>query len=340
MKPSLLICLLLFLPFSVVAIDAPAVGIELEAQDAADLRALRALVALPDSKIDLAQAKIAMDRMIDPSVDAASTNQRLDALTAAIKARIPAGASSRAKLDILLSSLHQPGPWNEYRPFQYDFDDPLGTNIRNKLLSTYLDTRKGNCVSMPVLFTILGQRLGLDVHLALAPLHFLVKFRTDEGQWLNVEATGGGFKSEAGYVTELAITPVAMQNGIYLRSLSRRESVGALTHPLMEHAHAMTKQSRRIAISDFALEMNPKDVWAMIHKASASSHLNHERYIDPHGGWQHIPVEFQAESLRLAKENIAWFKRAEALGWTPTTPEQDAAYLAKIRAEKAARSGE
>ena len=314
--------------------------VELDARDQSDLKTLRELVASPDAKIDLAQAKIAMDRMVDPSVDAAATIRRLDEFTVAIKARIPDGASSRAKLDILLSSLHQSGPWNAYRPFQYDFDDPLGTNLRNKLLSTYLDTRKGNCVSMPVLFTILGQRLGLDVHLASAPLHFLVKFRTDDGQWLNVEATGGGFKSEAGYISELAITPTAMRNGIYLRALSQRESVGTLTYMLMEHAHATTKQSRRIAIADFALEINPRDVWAMIHKASASARLNDQRYIEPYGGWQNIPAEFQAASIRLAEENIAWFKRAEALGWTPTTPEQDAAYLAKIRAEKAARSGD
>jgi hypothetical protein len=74
-----------------------------------------------------------------------------------LKAMFPVMANSRVKVEALKKYLYVAGPWNDNRPFQYDLDDPLGQNIRNKLLSSYLDSHKGNCVSMPSLFVVLGR---------------------------------------------------------------------------------------------------------------------------------------------------------------------------------------
>ena len=49
-------------------------------------------------------------------------------------------------------------------------------------MSHYLATRKGNCVSMPVLFVILGQKLGLPITLAIAPNHVFAKYKRDNGE--------------------------------------------------------------------------------------------------------------------------------------------------------------
>ena len=48
--------------------------------------------------------------------------------------------------------IYEPGEWNNFQPYQYDMDDPLGTKLSNKLLSHYLAAKKGNCVTMPFLF--------------------------------------------------------------------------------------------------------------------------------------------------------------------------------------------
>lgn len=227
-----------------------------KAMDDPNIQALRQLFATPENRLDLARAKVAIDRMIDPAIDEAATLKQLDELATSIRNRFPAGASSRAKLDVLLSSLYRPGPWNDHRPFSYDLSDPLGTAIRNKLLSTYLTTRKGNCVSMPILVMLLGQKLGLDVTLATAPLHVLVKFQGDDGQWINVETTSGGFKQDASYQREMGITPLAMTNQIYLRPLSKRESLGVIASTLMEHYGDINRQNHRIQVANLALEAN------------------------------------------------------------------------------------
>lgn len=303
-----------------------------------NIKALRKLLATPEAQLDLAKAKLTIDHMIDPKVDVLGTLKQLDALAATVKARFPAGASSRAKIDILLSSLYQPGPWNKGRPFRYDLADPLGKNIRNKLISTYLATRKGNCVSMPVLFAILAQKLGLNVTLATAPGHVLAKFGDDATrQWLNVEATAGGFKYDSSYEQETGISQAAIKNEIYLRPLGQREAVGVLMSTLMEHYSNHKQSDDLLAVANMALAANPKDVVAMIFKANAYYLQLQDQYTKRYPTPAHIPAAKRESYTKLSHDNLAWFAKAEALGWTEPTQAQEAIYLKSIQREKTAR---
>ena len=158
----------------------------------ANLHTIRAILQSSDQDIDLAKAKLTIDRMIDPAIDVRRTLAQLDVMADAIRARLPRKPFSREIVEALRVYLYEPGPWNESRPYRYDFDDPFGRTIRNKLLPVYLETRKGNCVSMPLLFIILGQKLGLDVTAATVPAHVLVKYRDEQGRLHGFEATSGG----------------------------------------------------------------------------------------------------------------------------------------------------
>jgi len=208
-----------------------------------------------------------------------------------------------------------------------------------KLLSHYLVARKGNCVSMPILVVILGQRLGLPVTLATAPEQLLVKYLDADGQWLNIEATAGGFKYDSSYAHELDISPKATANGIYLRPLGPRESAGAMLSTVMEFHAINGRQAQRIAVADLALTVNPKDVMAMIHKGAAYYMLLQERYVSQYPDPADIPPAQRNDFQVISRENLAWYAKAEALGWTPPTQEQDANYLRNIQRERSQRQG-
>lgn len=301
------------------------------------LAALRAQFTLPEDRIDLLQAKLIIDRLIAPSIDAAAVSREIDALVAATKARTPPMASKRGQMDALLSTLYKPGAWNDNRPFSYDLSDPMGHNRRNKLLSTYLASRKGNCVSMPILVAILGQRLGLMTTLATAPEHLLVKFVDGNGMWINVEATGGGYKFDSSYERETGITPIAIKNEIYLRPLSPREAVGAMASTLMEHYSAMKDGGALLAVADMALAANPKDTVAMVHKANANYLLLQARYVSRYPRPVDIPEDKQKDFQTLSRENLAWFAKAEQLGWVQPSLEKEQNYLQSVEQERARR---
>ncbi|MGN6320336.1 MAG: transglutaminase family protein [Dyella sp.] len=300
-----------------------------------NLAALKALLAEPENRVDLAQAEVTIERMIDPTVKPAATLHELDAWADRVSARIPPGASNMQKLVALNTTLYQPGPWNDNRPFAYDFDDPLGKDIQNKLLTTYLKTRKGNCVSMPMLYVILGQKIGLDMTLATAPLHVFVKFHQDDGTWLNVEATSGGTLRDQGYVDQFHIQPRALLTGIYLRPLSKKESVGVLIDTLEEfYAHHRAPEFQ-LDLTELALGNNPKDVLSLLMRGSAYYHLLQTRYLSRYARPEDIPASQQADYQMLSNNNLMLFAKAERLGWREPTVQEDVHYLQQIQHDKA-----
>lgn len=305
---------------------------------ASDLSPLRAQFQLPDNRVDYAAAKLEVDRIIDPSTDTAAVRRQLDQWERAVRGNVPANPTARQVLDALLKTLYVPGEWNQGKPFTYDLSDPLGKNPKNKQLATYLTTRKGNCVSMPILFVILGQRLGLTVALAMAPNHLLVKFADDEQQmWLNIEATAGGFKYDSSYQRETGISDAALDNGLYLRPLLPHEGVGVIASTLLEHYGAKKDTDALMAVADLALAANPKDPAAMIWKANAYYLQTQQRFTSKYPNPADVPPALHGEYARLTRENLAWFAKAESLGWTQKTPEQEANYLQSIQREKTRR---
>lgn len=299
------------------------------------LAALRAQFALPDDRVDYATAKLTVDQLIDPDTDASAVRQALDHWTQVVRANVPAGANGRQMLEALLKTLYQPGAWNDGRPFRYDLDDPQGKLPANKRLATYLATRKGNCVSMPILVAILGQRLGLTVTLSTAPEHVLAKFADNTLQaWINVEATGGGYKRDDSYVRDTGINQTALDHEIYLRPLHPHESVGVIASTLMEHYARLGDGDALMEVADLALAANPRDTVAMIWKANACYLLIQTRFQRIYPNAADIPPMQVADLQHLQRENQTWFAKAQALGWAETTPDQDARYLQSIEREK------
>nr|WP_255692674.1 transglutaminase family protein [Luteimonas sp. XNQY3] len=304
----------------------------------AELSQLQAHFERPDSGVDYLEAKLLVDGLIDPETDVAAVRREIDTWERAVRAEMPVGADARGTLDALLKTLYQPSVWNQDQPFAYDLDDPLGRSADSKRLAAYLKTRRGNCVSMPILFVILGQRLDLPVAFATAPHHVLVKFADDVQQvWLNVEATAGGFKWDESYERETGITPAALENGLYLRPLTRREGVGVIAGTLMEHFAGAQDADALMQVADLALTANPQDSAAMLWKANAYYLQLQARYVERYPTAADIPAELHADYLYRRQENLAWFAKAEALGWSPRPPEQVAEYLRSIEREKAQR---
>ena len=299
---------------------------------------LRALFAMDERELDYATAKIVVDRLIDPGTDEAEIRRQLDHWERAIRANIPADATPSQRFDALVDTLYQSGPWNHGRPFTYDLEDPLGKVPANKRLATYLATRKGNCISMPILVLILGQRLGLPLALATAPRHVFVKVHdTGEQAWRNFEATAGGFKLDSSYVRETHIAPRAIEHAIYLRPLSPREGLGVIAGTLMEHHAARGDGDALMELAELTLAANPRDTSAMLWKANAYSLQIQSRYVARYPDANDIPQAQRADYLHRSRENFAWFARAEQLGWTQQTPEQEAEYLRSIERERLRR---
>lgn len=283
---------------------------------------VRSLLQTPDSETSFAEAKLALDRSVDPSVDVDGTLAELDRMTATVEkmlAMLPpeAAATDLERMKALRAFIYKPGWWNDNKPFGYDLSDPYGHAPGAQLLSHYLATRKGNCVSMPVLFVALGEKLGLAVTLAAAPEHLFVKWMDRAtGKTWNLEATSGaGFTRDEHYRKLLPMTDEAIRNGVYLKALSRKKAIAALATDVLSQLLRAGRYEEAIQTADVLLQAWPADVNAMIGKGSAYAGLLKRDFVSRYKSERDIPKDKLAEAQRLSRENSRAFAQAEALGW-------------------------
>jgi regulator of sirC expression with transglutaminase-like and TPR domain len=300
-----------------------------------EAKRLRGILKQSEQEIDLAKTKLTIDKLIDPAIDVEANLQKIDAMVARIKAMPDFSNSSTAKMLAIKRYLYEPGEWNNHQPYQYDMDDPMGTKISHKLLTHYLTSKKGNCITMPFLFVILGQRLDIDVTASTAPLHVLVKFKDDTtGNAYNLETTSGANPArDIWYREQMPMTDQAIANGVYLRPLTRKETVAVMATVLAEYYFEQQEFEKAITISDLRLEYYPKYVEAMIMKGSAYYRLLSKYYFEKYRSPDQIPVNQRGHFEYLSQNNRLWFAKAEALGWHEPRKEDDEKYLQKVNQE-------
>ncbi|CAN5243709.1 transglutaminase family protein [soil metagenome] len=266
---------------------------------------------------DLLDIKLAVDAMVDPSITAPKGRAAFEALAAALKALSAEAKGSNAKLNVLRRFLTESGPWNGGRPFSYDMADPLGTNPANKLLARYIDTRLGNCVTMPMLAMLLGRRIGLTMTLAVAPSHVFVKYTDDAGAVWNLEATSGlGFTRDVWYRRNLPMTDAAVAKGTYLRALSDEENAALMATLLVEHHLAAKRPDEAIAAANVILRHAPRDAYVLAKRGSAYALKLRRDVIALYPDLGALPLDIRLYADGLYRNNQADFAAAEALGWT------------------------
>ncbi|KQU79352.1 hypothetical protein ASD00_36520 [Ensifer sp. Root31] len=279
-------------------------------------RNVEALVTQPDR--DLAAIKLAVDGMLDPSVDVGKEAAKIDEMSKRLADMIPPGASEADKLQYLRQFLYEAGPWNDNRPFEYDLSDPLGTHPDNRKLSQYLATRRGNCITMPMLMMFLGSRIGLNMTLAQAPLHVFIKYTDASGTTWNLEATsGGGAARDLWYRQKLPMSDTAVSRGTYLRALTREETVALIASPVVDHLISAGEFEQAVAVSDVLLRHYPTFAYVLAKRGTAYGGLLKREVIDKYRRSADIPPDLRARADDWYRQNLASFARAEALGWRP-----------------------
>lgn len=274
--------------------------------------------ALFEPSLSLLDIKLSVDAMIDPSVDGATIENMVDRMAADIAAMAGKNANSASKLAALKRYLYESGSWNDYKPFQYDLEDPLGEKPANRLLQRYMTTRRGNCITMPLLILALGERLGLTMTLAEAPLHVFIKYSDDEGKIWNLEATSGaGFTRDAWYRQKLPMSDHAVMNGVYLRALSHEETAALVASLLIEHHIARGDFERAIASSEVLLRHYPNFAYGLVKQGSAYGGMLRRELSGKFTRMEDIPAGLKARADQWYRRNREAFARAEALGWRP-----------------------
>lgn len=183
------------------------------------------------------------------------------------KERVKAYSSLFSVLCDTIPIIDQQGKEYVYIPFEYDFNDPFGhENWDNMFLSKLLETGRGNCHSLPYLYKVLAEEIGVTAHLALAPNHTYIKHRNERDGWYNTELTSGIFPIDPWLMASGYVHLDAIRNGVYMKALDDKESIALCLVDLAlgYQTHEFYDLDFVIKCANKALEYFPNYISAMM----------------------------------------------------------------------------
>ncbi|WP_394693131.1 transglutaminase family protein [Hyphobacterium sp.] len=280
---------------------------------------IREIIASVDDETDLTAIKLRLDQIVDPAINVEAGIATIERMASEVRAMAGPNPSNVHLLVTLRQYLYDEGAWNGFQPFAYDHNDPLGEHLPNKLLPNYLETREGNCVTMPFLMILIADRLGLDVTASTAPVHVFIRYTDDQsGRTINIEATSGGHPArDEWYRENMPITDLAVENGVYLATLSRQETVAVMATVVMEHFIEEGRYEEAIAVGDVILQFYPNYAYVLAKIGTAFYYLLEREFHSQYPTPAEIPVERRDYYMFLASNNHRAFETAYALGWQP-----------------------
>ncbi len=217
-------------------------------------------LAQSDEEFPLLEAAASLAQDEYPELDVQQVLGDVDQLLARLKRRLPADAAPLQRLRALN---------------QFFFRDlSFGGNVNdycdpdNSYLNVVLRTRRGNQITLAVLWIELAQGLGLHARGVCFPGHFMVKVNLPKGQVVIDPFTGQSlsreelaerlepYKRRSGLVDEFEV-PL----GLYLQAAPGRDIIARMLRNLKEIHHAQEDWQRVIAVQDRLVILLP-DAWA------------------------------------------------------------------------------
>lgn len=210
----------------------------------------------------------------------------------------------------------------QHKAIKYDFEDYMGIkNWSNMFVSKLLKTGSGQCHSMPLLYLMLAEQMDTEAYLAYAPNHTYIKFLDGEGEWQNAELTNGIFTANSLILESGYIKSEALQNEIYMKSLSKKELLAQFYADLANgYIHKYGMDEFVGYTLDKALEYAPNNIYAnqlksMYQQARLAYVAGQLGVTDLENPEDLKKIRFYPQAVALLQETKAQFSHIDNLGF-------------------------
>lgn len=224
------------------------------------------------------------------------------------------------------------------QPYTYDFNDIWGhEDWSNMFVSKLLETRQGNCHSLPFLYKILADEVSSDAHIAVAPNHFYIKHQNKANGWYNTELTSGIFPIDAWLMASGYIHLDAIVNKLYMEALSDEQMI-ALN--MIDLAKGYERKLGVLAQSEFvlkccnaALKVYPHYVNALLLKAETNKSM-FDALMTKYNAIYPADILNIPEAQKLFSEMTTLYSQIHDLGYRKMPEEMYLEWLISLKEEK------
>ena len=228
---------------------------------------LVATLALPDEKIDLTEILLLISRHWNPQLDTTSLKKKLDRLTESTRNQLKDNPTPKQTVEILRRVIHEEGGYR-----YTDAVDPAGmpVNPAELFLHGLLQTRRGYCMNLSLLYLILGERLNLPLFGVPLPNHFFVRYDSTEYR-VNIEATEGGTAFPDSFYEQRF--GVDKDSRYFMSNLGKKQTPGAYFSNVGLVMYRATKPQIAIFYLEQSAGINPQSIDALNNLGNIYSEL-------------------------------------------------------------------
>ena len=238
-------------------------------------------LSLPEDQIDIGTAALLLSRQWSSESSVQKYRLKLDAMATEILKRLD-------RKNIRQSDSRAVAVINEYLYDEIGFRSlETADNPEDLFLHNVIDTRRGYCLSLSMLYLAIGERIGLPLYGVVVPGHFFVRY--DDGKVrFNIETTSMGRSAPDSHYVE-KFKPPDDENTLYMKNLTKRQSLGCFFNNLGNSYCAVGEIDNAQIELERAVAINP---------TLAEAHTNLGNiYLKK--GWATDAVDHYLASLRI-----------------------------------------
>lgn len=211
-------------------------------------KSVEQVLRLREDEVDLATAALIVSECWSNMVYGRRYLSRLDDMALEIRSRL-----RRQKLEVD----HRAIPViNEYLFDELGFRSISEASDPNSLfLHTVMDTKRGYCLSLSILYLAIAERIGLPAYGVVVPGHFFVRY--DDGQKrYNIETTSrGGTAPDEHYIRKFKVP--GGDNHIYMKKLNKIQTLGCFFNNLGNSYSDVGNMESALLAFERAVTINP-----------------------------------------------------------------------------------
>jgi hypothetical protein len=220
-------------------------------------------------------------------------------------------------------------------PYEYDFEDPFGKKDYSQFFVTKLmRTRKGQCRSLPLLYLILAEELGVKAWLAYSPQHSYVRLQDEKRNWYNLELTNGHYSADSWILGSSFIKAEALKNQLYMDTLSAKALIaGTLNELAQGYAQKFGYDPFVLQCAETTLKQHPKDIYALQLKSDYATmrfkYVLHQLNYPPKN-----QIHLYPKAQQVLQEMYAIYHFIDQTGYEPMPEELYKAWLKSFDDQK------
>ena len=226
----------------------------------------------------------------------------------------------------------------EMQPYTYDFTDIWGhKDWSNMFVSKLLDTKKGNCHSLPFLYKIVADEIGAEAHIAIAPNHFYIKHQNKANGWYNTELTSGIFPNDAWLMASGYIHLDAIVNKLYMEALNDQQMIALCMIDLAKgYARKLSILSHNefiLKCCDAALTVYPRYINALLLKAETKKKM-FDALMVKYNAQNPVDIMNITEAKNIFTEMTNLYAQIHELGYRKMPEEMYLNWLTSLKEER------